>query len=107
MAPQMMAAWKLLDRDSLRALLEVPKQGLPAAVVLTPDHAADALAAIPMLIAVRQMITRAVEQDGLALTATGALSRADTRALFDLLEWPDYSKQEVLAVNRVLNEADV
>lgn len=44
---------------------------------------------------------------GLTLTAGGALSRADTKALFDATEWPDYDRASVLAVNKVLNEGDV
>ena len=53
------------------------------------------------------MIERAVLGGGLKLTATGALSRADTKALFDEIEWPDYDKAKVLAFNKVLNEDDV
>lgn len=62
---------------------------------------------MPLLATLRLMITRAQANGGLTLTATHALSRADTRALFDALVWPDYDKDAVLAVNKVLNEADV
>jgi hypothetical protein len=43
---------------------------------------------------------------GKFVSVAGALSRANTRALFDLIDWPDYAKNEMLAVERVLNEAD-
>jgi hypothetical protein len=62
---------------------------------------------MPLLATLRLMITRAQANGGLTLTATHALSRADTRALFDALVWPDYEKADVLAANKVLNEADV
>ncbi|WP_243948146.1 hypothetical protein [Methylobacterium sp. J-077] len=55
----------------------------------------------------RVMIALAQAHSGLTLTATHALSRADTRTLFDALVWPDYDKTEVLGINKVLNEADV
>jgi len=46
-------------------------------------------------------------QRRLTLTLGDALSRADTEALFDMTEWPDYDRASVLAVNKVLNEDDV
>jgi hypothetical protein len=62
---------------------------------------------VPLLAMVRLMIERAIANEGLALTATGNLSRADVRALFDVIDWPDYDKDMVLAMNKVLNETDV
>jgi hypothetical protein len=99
-------AWRLLDREGLHALVETPRRGLPEGIFLTPNRALHEISAVPLVMAARQMIERAAAQGGLPLTAAGALSRADTRALFDLINWPDYPKNEVLAVNRVLNEAD-
>ncbi|SEH88826.1 hypothetical protein SAMN02799636_04295 [Methylobacterium sp. 275MFSha3.1] len=55
----------------------------------------------------RLLIEQAAAGDGLKLTATGNLSRADVRVLFDALSWPDYDKANILALNKVLNEADV
>jgi hypothetical protein len=103
---RLIPAWRLLGREALRALADTPRHGLPEGIVLTPDRAPHEISTIPLVRAARQVIERAVAQGGLALTATGALSRADTRALFDLIDWPEYAKNEVLAVNRVLNEAD-
>jgi hypothetical protein len=103
---RLIPAWRLLGRETLCALADTPRHGLPEGIFLTPDRAPHEISTIPLVRAARQVIERAVAQGGLALTATGALSRADTRALFDLIDWPEYAKNEVLAVNRVLNEAD-
>ncbi|MPR13202.1 hypothetical protein [Microvirga tunisiensis] len=99
-------AWRLLDREGLHALVDAPRRGLPEGIFLTPNRARREISAVPLVMAARQVIERAAAQGGLPLTAAGALSRADTRALFDLIDWPEYAKNEVLAVNRVLNEAD-
>jgi hypothetical protein len=103
---RLIPAWRLLDREGLHALVETPRRGLPEGIFLTPNRALHEISAVPLVMAARQMIERAIAQGGLPLPAAGALSRADTRALFDLINWPDYAKNEVLAVNRVLNEAD-
>jgi hypothetical protein len=103
---RLISAWRLLGREALHALADTPRRGLPKGIFLTPDRAPHEISTVPLIRAARQVIERAVSQGGLALTATGALSRADTRALFDLIDWPEYAKNEVLAVNRVLNEAD-
>ncbi len=99
-------AWRLLGREAVHALVDAPRHGLPEAIVLTPNRAPNEINIAPLVRAARQVIERAAAQGGLALTATGALSRIDTQALFDMIDWPDYAKTEVLAVNRVLNEAD-
>jgi hypothetical protein len=99
-------AWRLLDREGLHALVDAPRRGLPEGIFLTPNRARHEISAVPLVMAARQVMERAAAQGGLPLTAAGALSRADTRALFDLIDWPEYAKNEVLAVNRVLNEAD-
>ncbi|GJE44357.1 hypothetical protein AEGHOMDF_3545 [Methylobacterium soli] len=62
---------------------------------------------VPLLATTRLLIERAQVCGGLTLTATGALSRADTRAIFDVMSWPGYDKAHVLVMNKVLNEADV
>jgi hypothetical protein len=103
---RLIPAWRLLDREGLHALVETPRRGLPEGIFLTPNRALYEISVVPLVMAARQVIERAIAQGGLPLTAAGALSRADTRALFDLIDWPDYPKNEVLAVNRVLNEAD-
>lgn len=100
-------AWSLLARSGVAGLLARPDGGPPSAVRLAPDLDGISAAGMPLLATLRLMLTRAQANGGLTLTATHALSRADTRALFDALDWPDYDKAEVLAANKVLNEGDV
>ncbi|MGH1570878.1 hypothetical protein ACRAWG_09645 [Methylobacterium sp. P31] len=100
-------AWSLLSRSGVAGLLARPNGGPPLAIRLGPDLDAISAAGMPLLTTLRLMLTRAQANGGLTLTATHVLSRADTRALFDALVWPDYDKAEVLAANKVLNEADV
>ena len=63
--------------------------------------------AAPLVDITRLMNARAQALGGLTLTATGALSRADVRALSDAMIWPGYDKAQVLTMNKVLNEIDV
>ncbi|GJE09516.1 hypothetical protein FOHLNKBM_0540 [Methylobacterium longum] len=100
-------AWSLLTRSGVAGLLARPNNGPPPTIRLGSDLDAISAAEMPLLATLRLMIARAQANGGLTLTATHALSRADTRALFDALVWPDYDKAEVLAANKVLNEADV
>lgn len=100
-------AWSLLTRSGVAGLLARPDGGPPPAIRLGPNLDAISAAEMPLLATLRLMIAHAQANSGLTLTAKHALSRADTRALFDNLVWPDYDKTEVLAVNKVLNEADV
>lgn len=97
--------WSLLTHSSLDALLDRPGVGMPEVIAI--DAGGDAAIAAPLVATTRLMIDRAKALSGLTLTATGALSRADVRALFDALIWPGYDKAQVLAGNRVLNEIDV
>ncbi|MCJ2022099.1 hypothetical protein MKK84_32650 [Methylobacterium sp. E-065] len=75
--------------------------------VITVDATADAAITAPLVGTTRLMIQRAQALAGLTLTATGALSRADVRALFDAMTWPGYNKAQELLMNKVLNEIDV
>ena len=97
--------WSLLTRGSLDALLDLHAGGMPE--VIAVDAGRDAAMAAPLVATTRLMLDRAKAPAGLTLTATGALSRADVRALFDALAWPGYDKAQVLAANKVLNEIDV
>ncbi|WP_210250957.1 hypothetical protein [Methylobacterium sp. WL8] len=97
--------WGLLTRSSLDDLLELSAGGMPG--VITVDATADHAMAAQLVGTTRLMIARAQALAGLTLTATGALSRADVRALFDAMTWPGYDKAQVLSMNKVLNEIDV
>ena len=99
-------AWTLLERRSIAALL-TPEPRLPNAIQVSSAVSPDEIAAAPIMRAIRLMVERVVASDGLMLTARGSLTRADISALFEAMDWPDYDKDSVLAVNKVLNEADV
>ena len=98
--------WTLLTRPSLNAL-RCLDCSMPTVIRVASSLDPTSLADVPLLATARLMIDRAQSFGGLTLTATGALSRADVRAIFDAMDWPDYDKAAVLAVNKVLNEADV
>ena len=100
-------AWTLLTRASLDALLVGPDGSMPEALMLHSSLPGAEIANVPLVATTRLMIERAQANDGLSLTATGALSRVDTRAIFDAMSWPGYDKVHVLLMNKVLNEADV
>lgn len=100
-------AWSLLTPSGIAGLLARPNGGSPETIRLGSNLDEISAAGMPLLATLSLMLPRAQASGGLTLTATHALSRADTRALFDALVWPDYDKEEVLAVNKVLNEGDV
>ena len=99
--------WMLLGPASQDALLLGRGDTLPAAIAIARDLGGDAVANVPLMATTRLMLARARALGGLALTATGALSRADVRAIFDAIDWPGYDKAHVLMMNKALNEADV
>lgn len=98
--------WTLLTRPSLNALRCLDRS-MPAVISVASGLDTISLANVPLLATTRSMIKRALALGGLTLTATGALSRADVRAIFDAMNWPGYDKAKVLSMNKVLNEADV
>ncbi|MGH1589009.1 hypothetical protein ACRBEV_12400 [Methylobacterium phyllosphaerae] len=100
-------ACSLLTPSGIAALLARPNGGPPETIRLGSNLDETSAAEMQLLATLSLMLNRAQASGGLTLTATHALSRADTRALFDALVWPDYDKEEVLAVNKVLNEGDV
>ncbi|CAO4152559.1 hypothetical protein DHODJN_18500 [Methylorubrum extorquens] len=79
---------------------------MPAAISIAPEVDRASLSGVPLLGTTRLLIERAQALGGLTLTATGALSRTDTRAIFDVMTWPGYDKAQVLTMHKVLNEAD-
>jgi len=99
--------WAVLTPPSLDALLLGRGQIIPRAITLASNLDGSSVVDTPLLATTRLMIQRAQAIKGLTLTATGALSRADVRALFETMSWPGYDKANALAMNKVLNEADV
>lgn len=93
--------WTLLTRASQDALLLRRGDTLPVAIALAPDISGGDLANVPLVATTRLLLERAHGLGGLTLAATGALSRADVRAIFDAMEWPGYDKAQVLIMNKV------
>jgi hypothetical protein len=80
---------------------------MPQALRLTPyEVPIQAALAVPMVIAARLLLDRAVQEGGLVLTPAGFLKRADVWHVFDQTEWPGYDKATTLAMNKVINEQD-
>jgi hypothetical protein len=98
-------AWSLLEPEGLRALLSTDGR-LPRAIRVDATARPAEVATVPVVSTARLMIERAVANGGLKLTAGGALSRADTGALFDATAWPDFPQDEVRSVCKVINETD-
>ena len=52
------------------------------------------------------LLRRVIERDGLALTATGNLTRAAVAEMCELIEWPHYDQAEAFRFSKVVNEPD-
>jgi hypothetical protein len=52
------------------------------------------------------LLGRAVDSEGLKLTATGNLSRAVVAEICDIFEWLLYDKNDAFPFNKVANEPD-
>lgn len=97
-------AWSLLTTPSFSALLSHRRQ-LPKAITIL--NRGDANLDSKFIGLVRLLLTRAVCEDGLDLTASGWLSRADVAALFDEMDWNIYERALIRSVNKVLDETNV
>ncbi|UYW26436.1 hypothetical protein OKC48_24800 [Methylorubrum extorquens] len=80
--------WMLLGPASQDALLLGRGDTLPAAIAIARDLGGDAVANVPLMATTRLMLERAHALGGLALTATGALSRADDGGANDYVVRP-------------------
>jgi hypothetical protein len=98
-------AWTLLTFDSLRALRQEPS-AMQTAIRIANDLKADEIDASPVARNSLILLWRAVECDGLPLTATGNLSRAAVAEMRKLIEWPDYDQADAFQFNKVINEPD-
>jgi hypothetical protein len=98
-------AWTVLDLDSFNGLRNEPSASnrtirLEPNLTMT-DLAGSAVARNSLL-----LLRRAIETDGLKLTATGNLSRTVVTEMCEIIEWPDFDKQEMFRFNKVINEPD-
>jgi hypothetical protein len=96
--------WCLLTTSSFSELLSHSRR-LPAAIsILKP---ADDGGSSQFLGLVQLLLTRAIREGGLKLTASGCLSRADVAALFEDMDWDIYERALIRSVNKILDETDV
>ena len=97
--PAHLPLWTLLTQPSLDALLLNRGQAMPRAITIAPDLDGASVFDTPLLATTQVIVQRAQALGGLTLTATGTLSRADVRAIFDAMSWPGYDKVTALRMN--------
>src|SRR6185369_2907713 len=66
----------------------------------------DMIASSPVAHNTLVILRRAIEGRGLALTATGNLSRAVVADMRKLMEWPNYDQTDAFRLHKVINEPD-
>jgi hypothetical protein len=98
-------AWTLLDFESLNALRREPSKD-NRALRLASDLTAAELAASAVTRNALILLRRAVDNDGLKLTATGNLSRTVVAEMVDIFEWPGFDRAEAFRLHKVVNEPD-
>jgi len=98
-------AWTLLTIDSLRALRDEPTAE-HAAIRIAADLSADEVSGSAVARNALILLNHAAERDGLALTATGNLSRAVVAEMRELVDWPAYDQAVALQFDKVVNEPD-
>jgi hypothetical protein len=97
--------WTLLGFDSYRALHDEPSAGNQV-IRLEPNLTQTDLSGSAVTRNVLLVLRLAADTGGLALTATGNLSRAVVAEMCEIIEWPDYDKQELFRFSKVINEPD-
>jgi len=98
-------AWTMLQFDSFNALHDEPSasnQAIRLEANLTGTEISGSAVAANALLLLR----RAAETGGLKLTATGNLSRAVVEEMCGVINWPNYTKAELLRFQKVINEPD-
>jgi hypothetical protein len=98
-------AWTMLDFDSFNALLDEPSASNDA-IRLEANLPDSELSGSAIVANALLLLRRAVETDGLKLTATGNLSRAVVEEMCGIMEWPWYDKDELFGFHKVINEPD-
>jgi len=98
-------AWTLLTLNSLRALRQEPSAGQTAIRIAT-DLSAHEIAGSAVTRNTLILLRRVIERNGLALTATGNLTRAAVAEMCELIEWPHYDQAEEFRFSKVVNEPD-
>jgi hypothetical protein len=98
-------AWTLLSFISLLALRQDPSAHRHV-IRLAADFNAEEVAGSAVARNTLVLLRRVIERGGLALTATGNLSRAVVADMCNLIEWPHYDQAEAFRFNKVINEPD-
>jgi hypothetical protein len=98
-------AWTLLTFESLFALRQEPSS-VQTAIRIANDLSVGEIAGSPVARNTLILLRQAIERGGLALTATGNLSRAVVAEMCKLIEWPDYNQADAFRFNKVINEPD-
>jgi hypothetical protein len=98
-------AWTLLTFDTLRALRQEPS-AVRTTIRIANDLSANEVSASAVARNTLILLRKAIERDGLPLTATGNLSRSAVAEMCKLIEWPDYDQAAALQFNKVTNEPD-
>jgi hypothetical protein len=98
-------AWKMLELESFNSLHDEPSAS-NRTIRLEPRLSQANLSGSAVSGTTPLLLRRALETDGLKLTATGNLSRSVVSEMRDVIEWPDYDKREFLGVSKVINEPD-
>jgi hypothetical protein len=98
-------AWTVLDFDSYNALHDEPSASNQT-IWLEPGLTVADLSGSAVARAAQTLLRHAADTGGLKLTATGNLSRAVVVEMCRTIEWPDYDKEELFNINKVINEPD-
>jgi hypothetical protein len=98
-------AWTMLDFESFNALRGEPSASNQA-IRLEPTLTMTELSGSAITRNALIVLRRAVETNGLKLTAIGNLSRAVVDEMCEIFEWPDYAKDEYFRFHKVINEPD-
>jgi hypothetical protein len=98
-------AWSMLEYDSFRALHEEPSAG-NRTIRLEPNLTDTDLSGSAVARTANILLQRASETGGLKLTATGNLSRGVVGQMIEVIEWPGLDRDELFALNKVINEPD-
>ena len=99
-------AWAVLDFDSFNALRTEEPSASNRTIRLESGLTAADLSGSAVTRTAMILLRRAVEIDGLKLTATGNLSRAVVAEMCEIVEWPNLDKEEYFRFHKVINEPD-
>jgi hypothetical protein len=98
-------AWTMLEFNSFNALHD-ELSASNHAIRLEPNLAEAEMSGSAIVANALLLLRRAIETDGLKLTATGNLSRAVVEEMCGIMQWPGYDKDELFGFHKVVNEPD-